>query len=340
MKHIAWLKDRSPHRALDGKSPYEIKHKEAPHLANICEFGTVAYVKDLKVRKLDPRAKLRQFMGYDSESKGFHIYWPNKWSVTVEHNVIFNQEDILTRSDHVVIPGDVLSEGEREKLIQHPENTAKTNDEQPDNQNKPNLELQNSEIPESSSNSIPFPPSEEPQQQTPDNVEIEPVVKPNMGHCHRVHHPPGHYAKLNKGLDVKLAAVEESDGEDNSLPEEAMFAAVGDMSVPLLADFALRSLMGAKPKMLDEVLCTPCTKEWQAAYDYEITQLEKLSTWDIVRLPPGKTPIPHSLVFRGKLGADGSIDSWHVQLVASGHRQKYGVDYDETFATVEKMPSI
>ena len=117
---------------------------------------------------------------------------------------------------------------------------------------------------------------------------------------------------INKGLDAKLAAVEESDGEDNSLPEEAMFAAVGDMSVPLLTDFALRSSMGAKLKTLDKVLCTPRAKEWQAAYDYEITQLEKLGTWDIVRLPPGKTPILHSLVFREKLGADGNIDSWHV----------------------------
>ena len=147
IKHIAWLKDRSPHCAFDGKFPYKIKHKKAPHLANICKFGTVEYVKDLKARKLDPCAKLRQFMGYDSESKGFCIYWPNKQSVTVKHNVIFNQEDVPTRSDHVVIPGDVLSEGKREKLIQHPENTAKTNDKQPDNQNRPNSELQNSEIP-------------------------------------------------------------------------------------------------------------------------------------------------------------------------------------------------
>ena len=95
-----------------------------------------------------------------------------------------------------------------------------------------------------------------------------------------------------------------------------MFAAVGDMSVQLLTDFALGSLMGAELKMLDEALRTPHAKQCQAAYDYEIAQLEKLGTWDIVRLPPGKTPVLHSLVFKKKLGADGNIDSWHVQLVA------------------------
>ena len=58
MKHVAWLKNRSPHHALDGKSPYKMKDKKAPHLANIHEFGKAAYLKDLKARKLDARPKL------------------------------------------------------------------------------------------------------------------------------------------------------------------------------------------------------------------------------------------------------------------------------------------
>ena len=186
MKHVAWIKNRSPHSALDGKSPYEMKHKKVPHLGNIHKFGTAVYVKDLKARKLDARAKLGQFVGYNSESKGFHIYWPNKQSVTVKRDVIFNQEDVLTKNDHVVIPGGVLSEGEKDKVIQHPEKTTKTNAEQPDQQITQNSESQNLKIPESSHNSIPFPPSEEPQQQAPDGLETNPVIELNMGHGHTV----------------------------------------------------------------------------------------------------------------------------------------------------------
>ena len=289
-----------------------MKHKKVPQLGNIHEFGTVAYVKDLKAGKLDAHAKLGRFVGYDSESKGFRIYWPNKWSVTVECDVIFNQEDVLTKNDHVVIPGDVLSEGEKDKVIQHPKKTTKTNAEQPDQQIKQNSESQNLKIPESSHNSIPFPLSEEPQQQAPDGLETDLVIKPNMGCGHRPHPAPGHYARLNKGLEAKLAMAEESDGDNNTLPEEALFAAIGDMSVLLLADFTLGSLMGTEPKTLDEVLHTPHIKEWQNAYDYEIDQLTKLSTWDLVQLPAGKMPIPHSLVFKEKLDANGNINLWHV----------------------------
>ena len=63
MKHTAWIKNRFPHSSLNGKSPYEMKHKKVPHLGNIHEFGTAAYVTDLKAGKLDAHAKLGQFCG-------------------------------------------------------------------------------------------------------------------------------------------------------------------------------------------------------------------------------------------------------------------------------------
>ena len=51
-------------------------NKEVPNLAGIQEFGAAAYMKDLKIGKLDARAKVGRFVGYNSESKGYRIYWP------------------------------------------------------------------------------------------------------------------------------------------------------------------------------------------------------------------------------------------------------------------------
>ena len=45
------------------------------------------------------------------ESKGYRIYWPGKRSVTVERNVIFNENDIWNEDGVVPVPGP-LSEGE------------------------------------------------------------------------------------------------------------------------------------------------------------------------------------------------------------------------------------
>ena len=112
MKHVTWLQNRLPAQALDGKTPYEMIHKRKPNLAGIQEFGAAAYVKDLKAGKLDARAQVGQFVGYDSESKGFWIYWPGKRSVSVERNVVFNENDVHNGGTVTILVG-VLSEGRK-----------------------------------------------------------------------------------------------------------------------------------------------------------------------------------------------------------------------------------
>ena len=75
---MTWLKNHMLAHALNGKTPFEMKLKRKPNLANIHEFGAAAYVKNLKARKLDSRALVGYFVGYDINSKGFRIYWPTK----------------------------------------------------------------------------------------------------------------------------------------------------------------------------------------------------------------------------------------------------------------------
>ena len=76
--HTTWLQNRTLARALEGKTPYEMVNNWKPYLGGIQEFSAAAYVKDLKARKLDARAQLGWFVGYDLESKGYRIYWPGK----------------------------------------------------------------------------------------------------------------------------------------------------------------------------------------------------------------------------------------------------------------------
>ena len=78
MKQATWIQDRTPTCTNAGKSPYEMRHKKKPHLTGIQEFSAAAYVKDLKAGKLDSCAKVGRFVGYDQESKGYWIYWPQK----------------------------------------------------------------------------------------------------------------------------------------------------------------------------------------------------------------------------------------------------------------------
>ena len=148
-----------------GKTPYELRHKKKPNLAGIQEFGATAYIKDLKAGMLDARAKVGQFVEYDSELKGYRIYWPQKRSITIKQNVVFNQDDIPNFNDSAVIQDEAQSKGERQKIIQAPLNNAKETDtpdnEEPDDQktiersSKPHLIAQ-------PFNSVNFPSIQEP----------------------------------------------------------------------------------------------------------------------------------------------------------------------------------
>ena len=124
MKHATWLQNRTPAHAINGKTPYEMQHKKKPHLAGIQEFGVAVYVKDLKAGKLDACTKVGRFVGYDSESKGYQIYWPQKQSITVERNVVFNESDVTANDNIHITAGDAVDEGERDKILQPPTSNA------------------------------------------------------------------------------------------------------------------------------------------------------------------------------------------------------------------------
>ena len=94
-----------------------------------------------------------------------------------------------------------------------------------------------------------------------------------------------------------------------------------DWEVELPPDFALIGTLGMEPKLVNDALSRPYAKEWQTALDYEIRQLQKLSTWVIEDLPKGHTAIPCSVVLKEKHGPNGEITSYWVCIVAGGHQQ-------------------
>ena len=79
---------------------------------------------------------------------------------------------------------------------------------------------------------------------------------------------------------------------------------------------------------------------WQIEMQAEIQALEENHTWDIIPCPPTIKPIGSKWVFSVKLRFDGSLDRYKARLLALGNKQKYGVDYEETFAPVDKMTTV
>ena len=83
--------------------------------------------------KLDVQAQVGCFVRYDSESKGYRIYWPGKWSISVEGNMVFNKNN--TAKNVTINPCNTLDEGEREKVIQCATNNVEDVEEQEETEN-------------------------------------------------------------------------------------------------------------------------------------------------------------------------------------------------------------
>ena len=110
--------------------------------------------------------------------------------------------------------------------------------------------------------------------------------------------------------------------------------------IALAAKSAKTSGRIVEPKTYHEAITGPDKKKWMAAIREELIALISKGTWVRRKLPKGKNLVTSKWVFKVKYKQDGTIERFKARLVARGFTQKYGIDYEETFAPTLRYESL
>ncbi|GKD68840.1 putative ribonuclease H-like domain-containing protein [Tanacetum coccineum] len=107
---------------------------------------------------------------------------------------------------------------------------------------------------------------------------------------------------------------------------------IGDISSLVLTRGSLK-----KSNSVAHALNDP---DWVDAMQEEMQQFVNQDVWKLVPLLEGKTTIGTKWILKNKRDARGIVVRNKARLVAQGHRQEEGIDYDEVFAPVARIEAI
>ncbi|GBE84202.1 hypothetical protein SCP_0601800 [Sparassis crispa] len=322
--HAIYLKNRTSTKALNGRTPYEAVTGDLPDLSGIPEWGARIWVHDTATGKMGERAKPGHWVGFDTQSKGHRVYWPDKRSVTVECNVRFGEP-------HAVLPNsdDGLELEGEEPAGDKPEAELSVS--------APDLPIS---APEPASNVL-----------VPSNVPAKPASHQTPAELPHIpqrpvrNRQPTRYVRdicTGKAESKKLpTGMQVPDEAEKSRSAEASLQ--GELEEPI-GGVAMAAKMadveGLEPRTIGEAKKRPEWPRWEEAIVEELRALEAHGTWRLEKAPTGANVVSCRWVFAAKKDAAGNVYRYRARLVARGFSQIPGVDFFDTDAPVAKTASI
>uniref|UniRef100_A0AAV1UQ06 Integrase catalytic domain-containing protein n=1 Tax=Peronospora matthiolae TaxID=2874970 RepID=A0AAV1UQ06_9STRA len=311
----------------------------AAFLRNRCPTQAIGHDKSPHERsKLDARSTLCRFLGYSDHEKAYRFEEISSSRILVSRDAQF-MEDMFDG-------GKYMQQSGIDPIEYH-----NTDEDFNDRDNGVANEDMDAHMPESASIHE-WPQwqqmrrsSHQPQYMQPQTDEFLPGSKRQVRtqSLEALSEPP---VEKRYGRGASTSGVHTSSVQGTASPLEAMSALLASIDeeeeeVEHEEDCAnVVDSVGEVPMTFSSAMESSDARKWREACESEFQSLCKNNTWELVPLPSDRKAISSKWVFKVKETVDGLIERYKARLLAKGFLQKYGVDFEETFAPVAKFASI
>ena len=329
IRTAAYLHNRSPTRTLNFITPFEALYKEKPSVAHLRVIGCLGYATtpDSGRKKLDPKAERCILLGYGASNQ-YRVWMESSRRLQTVRDVRFHEDEFP------------LNPGIRPQVS--------ANEEAP----PPDQALQQRVIGQPAEKAAHKPMNIQPQRpHTPPEAPEGPPSKRTRSRFQIA------IADSTTGWQDYLDDVQEPLISDVLEEIQATVARLELTHQPHRRPTAISALIAsieclqytaehvlAEPPELDEptykqAIRSARCKEWRQGMQEEYNSLMECRTWDVIpasSVPADARTLRGRWVLRVKRGPGGSITRYKARWVVRGFEQRYGIDFNETFAAVVK----
>ncbi|KAG2812911.1 Retrovirus-related Pol polyprotein from transposon TNT 1-94 [Phytophthora cactorum] len=295
-----YVKNRLPSPMIEHKTPFEIVYKSKPSVKHMRVFGCRTYILTPKEKRLKWDPKARARLFLGYE----------------EVSKAYRVYDI--EAGQVVISRDVNFDESTFGLL------PPISDEDVDDLDFDSLGIDNDGSRETEY-------KQAGKRKSRPSDEDEAARRPRA-----VRHRPGlEEASAPNGSSPQQADAdeEEKSGDQDEESTSPVFWRASANAVEAAVDLS-------EPSTFQEAVNGPDQVHWRKAIRAELKSMRLRGVFRAAKLPNGQRAIGTKWVFKIKRKADGSIEKYKARLVAKGFKQKYGIDYTETFSPVVKYVTL
>jgi len=345
----AYIINRLPSSVLNNKTPFEMLMNESPTYDQFRTFGCLAIASNPSRThdKFDSRGVPCVFLGYPHLKKGYKLMNPITKQFFVCRDVQFYEhifpykkesyKEFMQPIPEVVLQPTASHTYLDDVLLSLLESLDSSAAVVPDELASPTVVPSDSAAHPTDSTESARVLSSLPLSSAHSN--ILPPPRRSVRSKHPLAWMADFVALASKALPTDDPAMNQSTSSDGpAMNQSSVVTAVSSITLPQHHHAPMASIENTHdPSTFSEAIQDA---KWCKAMDVELRALEGNKTWEITLLPPSKRAIGCKWIYRTKFHSDGSVDKCKARLVALGCRQKFGVDYWETFAPVAKMTTV